>query len=146
VADATSAGPVYFRPSLASWVDDRAAGSVPPSMLDAAERLGGGGRKVLARGEGGFHSTYSEVPPGYHMVAHRHDVDELFIVLGGSCEWSDGQELSAGDSAVITAGCVHGYTVGPGGLRILTVTTSPFSTTLVGQEDDAAPPDGRARG
>lgn len=135
MADAQSRGPgpVYFRPAEVPWADDRASGRVPPSMLDAADELGGGGRKMLAAGEGGFHSTYSEVPPGYVMPPHRHDRDELFVVLGGSCTWSDGQSLAAPESVVLPAGCTHGYAVGPDGLRVLTVTTGPFETVLVGE-------------
>lgn len=141
MVDAARSGPrpVYFRPSELPWADDRSSGLVPPSMLDAAERLGGGGRKMLAAGEGGFHSTYSEVPPGYVMPPHRHDRDELFVVLGGSCTWSDGQSLHPIESVVLPAGCIHAYTAGPDGLRVLTVTTGPFETVLVAEGIEAEP-------
>ena len=130
--------PVYFRPSELPWADDRASGQVPASMIEAAERLGGGGRKLLADGQGGFHSTYSEVPPGYRMAPHRHDVDELFVVLDGSCTWLDGQAVGAHDSVVLPAGWTHGYTVGPDGLRVLTIATGPFRTVLVDDDDSGA--------
>ena len=107
-------------------------------MIDAAERMGGGGRKLLAGGEGGFYSTYSEVPPGYCMPPHHHDRDELFVALGGSCVWLDGESLAASESVVLPAGYTHGYTVGPEGLRVLTVTMGPFQTTLV-EETERGP-------
>jgi quercetin dioxygenase-like cupin family protein len=100
-------------------------------MLEAARERGGGGRKLLAGGEGGFHSTFSVVPPGYVMAPHRHDYDELVIVLSGGCTWSHGPVTFAGDSVVMPGGEVHGYTTGLDGMTLLTVAQGPFRTELV---------------
>jgi quercetin dioxygenase-like cupin family protein len=73
------------------------------------------------------------------MAMHRHDYDELVVVLAGGCQWSDGRALAAEDSVVIPAGVVHGYTCGDDGLRLLTVARGPFRTELVG-DDEGGPP------
>jgi quercetin dioxygenase-like cupin family protein len=122
---------VFFALADVPWADDRAGGAIPSGMLDEADRRGGGGRKLLAAGEGGFHSSYSVVPPGYVMAMHRHDYDELVVVLAGGCRWSDGRALVAEDSVVIPAGVVHGYTCSGEGMRLLTVARGPFRTELV---------------
>lgn len=125
------ANPVFFRLDEVPWEDDRASGAVPAGMLDEADRRGGGGRKLLAAGEGGFHSSYSVVPPGFVMPAHRHDTDELVVVLAGACEWDDGSALEAGDTVIIPAGTVHGYTCGADGMTLLTVAHDAIRTELV---------------
>ena len=121
----------FFLLDQLDWADDRATGAVPREMLEEADQRGGGGRKFLASGEGGFHSTYSVVPPGYVMAPHRHDYDELVIVLGGGCTWSHGPATSTGDSVVMPKGEVHGYITGPAGMTLLTVACGPFRTELV---------------
>jgi quercetin dioxygenase-like cupin family protein len=121
---------MFFLVDRVPWADDRASGAIPSAMLDEAERRGGG-RKLLAAGEGGFHSSYSEMPPDYAMALHRHDYDELVVVLAGGCEWNDGRRLVAGDSVVLTAGSVHGFTCGGHGMTLLTVARGPFRTELV---------------
>jgi quercetin dioxygenase-like cupin family protein len=124
-------GASFFLLDRLEWTDDSITGAVPSEMLEEAARRGGGGRKLLAGGEGGFFSTYSVVPPGYVMAPHRHDYDELVIVLSGSCMWSDGPVTAAGDSVVLPRGEVHGYRTGPDGMTLLTVALGPFRTELV---------------
>ena len=124
-------GASFFLLDQLDWADDRSTGAVPLTMLDEAELRGGGGRKLLAGGEGGFYSTYSVVPPGYVMAAHRHDYDELVIVLDGACAWSQGPVTTAGDSVVMPRGVVHGYRTGADGMTLLTVARGPFRTELV---------------
>ncbi len=123
--------PTYFHLGEIEWADDRASGAIPPAMLEEAARRGGGGRKLLAGGQGGFHSSYSIMPPGYTMPPHRHDADEMVIVLEGSCTMNDGPELRAHDSVVLPAGCVHGFTCGPAGMRLLTVAHAAYRTEMV---------------
>ena len=105
-------------------------------MLDEADRRGGGGRKLLAEGAGGFHSSCSVMPPGYTMPLHRHDYNELVVVLDGGCRWCDGRLLQARDSVVMTAGIVHGFTCGAHGMKLLTVPRGPFRTELVDDTGD----------
>ncbi len=114
------------------WADDGATGAVPAELLEEARRRGGGGRKFLATGEAGFHSTYSVMPPGYAMAAHTHDVDEMMIVVGGGASFGDeGRQLGAGDSVVVPAGVVHSFVCGPDGMQLVTVGRSPARTQLV---------------
>jgi quercetin dioxygenase-like cupin family protein len=124
--------PTYFLLDSLQWADDRASGLIPPAMLDEADRRGGGGRKLLASGQGGYHSTYSTMPPGYTMPRHRHDGDEMVIVLEGSCTMDGGgPELRAHDSVVLPSGSVHGFTCGPDGMKLLTIAHGPYGTELV---------------
>jgi quercetin dioxygenase-like cupin family protein len=124
--------PTYFLLDSLQWADDRASGLIPPGMLDEADRRGGGGRKLLASGQGGYYSTYSTMPPGYAMPRHRHDDDEMVIVLEGSCTMDgDGPELRAHDSVVLPAGSVHGFTCGSEGMKLLTIAHGPCRTELV---------------
>jgi quercetin dioxygenase-like cupin family protein len=114
------------------WADDAASASLPPAMLEDARRQGGGGRKLLADGEGGFHSTYSTMPPGYAMVPHRHDHDELIVVVAGGATFGDGGRLvGPGDSVVVPAGVVHSFVCGADGLQLVTVARGPARTELV---------------
>ena len=114
------------------WADDAATASVPAELLEEANRRGGGGRKLLAHGEGGFHSTYSLIPPNYAMAAHRHDYDELIVVLAGGATFGDGaQSVGPGDSVVIPAGVAHSFVCGPEGMQIVTVARGPVRTELV---------------
>ena len=81
----------------------------------------GARRKFLARGEGGFFSQYSEFPPGYAVPLHRHDHDEMIVLLDGSCTMSDGRALGTHDSVVLTAGFEYGFTAGEDGMVFLTI-------------------------
>jgi len=121
----------FFIVDEREWADDAASGAVPPELLKEAARHGGGGRKFLARGEGGFHSTYSVMPPGYAMAPHRHDVDELMIVLaGGATFGDDDRKVGPGDSVVVPAGEVHSFVCGPEGMQLVTVGRAPAHTEL----------------
>jgi quercetin dioxygenase-like cupin family protein len=122
---------VFFLVDDIPWADDRTPGAIPRDMLDEADRRGGGGRKLLASGEGGFHSSYSVMPAGYAMPLHRHDYEELVVVLGGGCRWCDGRVLEAHDSVVMSADTVHGFTCGERGMELLTIARGPFRTELV---------------
>jgi quercetin dioxygenase-like cupin family protein len=114
------------------WADDAATASVPAELLEEADRRGGGGRKLLAHGEGGFHSTYSLIPPNYAMAAHSHDFDELMVVVAGGATFAGGvQSIGPGDSVVIPAGVVHSFVCGPDGMQIVTVARGPARTELV---------------
>jgi quercetin dioxygenase-like cupin family protein len=114
------------------WADDAATARVPTELLEEARRRGGGGRKLMAQGEGGFHSTFSVMPPGYAMAAHRHDRDELIVVVvGGAAFGHQAQPIGPGDSVVVPAGVVHRFVCGPEGMQIVTVARGPARTELV---------------
>ncbi len=117
------------------WADDASSGSIPPQLLEEASRRGGGGRKLLAHGEGGFHSTWSVMPPGYEMVPHRHDHDEVMVVIAGGATFRDGgRRVGPGDSVVVPAGVVHSFACGPEGMQLVTVASGPPRTELVPED------------
>ena len=125
-------GAEFFIVDERDWADDAAAGSIPAALLDEARQRGGGGRQFMAQGEAGFHSTWSVMPPGYAMAPHRHDHDEVMVVVGGGAVFADGQRrVGRGDSVVIPAGTVHSFVCGPEGMELLTVARGPARTELV---------------
>jgi len=103
----------------------------PPQRLVEAAQRSGARRKFLARGEGGFHSQYSEFPAGFTVPLHRHDHAEIFVILEGSATMlGDGPTLRAHDSMVMNAGYEYGFTAGPDGMKAITIRTGAASTTL----------------
>jgi quercetin dioxygenase-like cupin family protein len=125
-------GAAFFIVDEHDWADDAVTGDIPPALLEEARRRGGGGRKFMAQGEGGFHSTYSVMPPGYAMAAHRHDYDEVMVVVGGGAVFADGERrVRRGDSVVVPAGVVHSFVCGPEGMELVTVARGPARTELV---------------
>jgi quercetin dioxygenase-like cupin family protein len=122
----------YFIVAEHGWADDAASARLPAALLEEARRQGGGGRKLLAHGQGGFHSTYSTMPPGYAMVPHRHDHDELIVVVAGGATFADGdRHVGPGDSVVVPAGVVHSFVCGAEGMQLVTVARGPAQTELV---------------
>ena len=85
--------------------------------------------------EGGFFSQYSEFPPGYAVPLHRHDHDEMIVLLDGSCTMSDGRALGTHDWVVLTAGFEYGFTVGEDGMVFLTIRAGRATTTRYATEE-----------
>jgi quercetin dioxygenase-like cupin family protein len=59
---------------------------------------------------------------------HTHPYDETFVVLDGGATFTvDGQdvEASAGTVIVVPAGAVHGFTIGPDGMRSVNIHPKP---------------------
>ena len=80
--------------------------------------------KLLAQGEGGFYVQHVEMSPGYEVSPHSHSENEVIIVLDGDCEFGpERAPLRRFDSAVLHAGEVYGFSVGPQGMRFLIVRT-----------------------
>jgi quercetin dioxygenase-like cupin family protein len=67
--------------------------------------------------------------PGLGAPAHLHAVEEILTVLEGEADvWVDDEhrQLTAGQSALIAAGCKHGFTnTGTGTLRVQAILASP---------------------
>ena len=122
-------GPSYFVLDEIDWPDELRAATAPRELVEEARRAGAR-RKFLARGEGGFFSQYSEFPPGYSVPLHRHDHDEMIVLLDGSCTMSDGRALGTHDSVVLTAGFEYGFTAGNDGMVFLTIRAGRATTTL----------------
>ena len=104
--------PTYF-PIDGTWDDEK----------DGARR------KYLARGEEGFHAQYSTFPAGYRVPPHTHDVDELLVVLDGSCTVDGGASMNRHDSVTVPAGHEYGFTCGPDGMTLLTVRAARSAVT-----------------
>jgi quercetin dioxygenase-like cupin family protein len=117
--------PAIFQFDEIAWVDERAEAhpSAPEEMLAEAERTGAK-RKRIARGECGYFSQYTTMPPGFEVPGHSHDHDELFIVLAGGCRLTTGGktlDLQARDSAALAAGREYGFVVGPEGIEFMVI-------------------------
>ena len=106
--------------------DQKAEVAALAEQADAA----GARRARLTRGEHGFHSHISEMPPGFEVPPHTHSVSELMVILDGSIEVSDGTRLGAGDTALIPAEHLYGFTVGSGGVRFLVTRTEDAATRI----------------
>ena len=104
-------------------------GSAPRELVEEAKRKGAK-RKFLAQGEGGFHSQYSEFPPGYSVPVHSHDHDEMIVILDGSCTLLGGPTLDAHDSMVLRGGHEYGFTAGDSGMKFLTIRTAKAGIKL----------------
>ena len=123
-------GATYFVVEEIEFPDEAASPTAPRELVEEAQRSGAR-RKYLAQGEGGFFSQVSWFPAGYTVPMHRHDHDELIMVVEGSLAMLDGgPTLGPLDSMVLTAGHEYGFTAGPDGMTITTIRTAPSAATL----------------
>ncbi|MDH3705660.1 MAG: cupin domain-containing protein [Acidimicrobiia bacterium] len=126
-----SDGPIFRHLDRLEW--ETAADQKPEVAALAAQADSVGARRSrLTTGQYGFHSHISEMPPGFEVPPHTHDVSELMVVLEGDIEVSDGTRLRAGDTAVIPAGHLYGFTVGEAGVRFLVTRTADAGTDIKG--------------
>jgi quercetin dioxygenase-like cupin family protein len=80
--------------------------------------------------------------PGQSLPTHRHDHDELYLVLeGGLAALQEGTEelVQVGDSVVIPAGAHHGGTAGDDG-AVLLVTMRRGTLFIPDEGDPRVPP------
>jgi hypothetical protein len=123
-------GPSFFLVDELPWPDESRVASAPRELVEEARRKGAR-RKFLARGQGGFHSQYSDFPAGYSVPPHSHDHDEMIVVLEGSCTMvGGGPMLKAYDSMVLLGGYEYGFTAGEAGMKFLTIRTGEAQTQL----------------
>jgi quercetin dioxygenase-like cupin family protein len=73
------------------------------------------------------------MPAGFDVPPHTHDTSELMVILEGSLEVSDGTHLITGDTAVIPAGHLYGFTVGPNGVRFLVTRNADAATDFIAE-------------
>jgi uncharacterized cupin superfamily protein len=124
--------PAFFHVDELPWSDERAR-TAPRQLVDEARRAGAK-RKFLAQGQAGFYSQLSVFPPGYAVPMHRHDHDEMIVVLDGAATMlGDGPTLTIHDSMVLHGGYEYGFTAGPAGLTFLTIRTGAAQTRLSDQ-------------
>ena len=93
----------------------------------------GARRSRLTTGQHGFHSHISEMPPGFEVPPHTHDISEHMTILDGTLHVSDGTVLSTGDTVVIPANHLYGFTVGNEGVRFLVVRAADAATEFTGK-------------
>ena len=124
-------GATYFVVEEIEFPDEAASPTAPRELVEEAQRSGAR-RKYLARGEGGFFSQVSWFPAGYTVPMHRHDHDELIMVVEGSLTMlgDGGPTLRALDSMVLTGGHEYGFTAGPDGMTITTIRTAPSAAKV----------------
>lgn len=122
-------GATFFLVDQIPFPDESASGA-PKALVEEAQKAGAR-RKYLARGEGGFHSQISWFPAGYTVPEHRHDHDELIMVLEGSLTMlGGGPTLQPYDSMALEAGHEYGFTAGDDGMTFVTIRTAAASTAL----------------
>ena len=94
----------------------------------------GHGKEVLGEELGtGASLIFVNAEPGRGASLHRHDYDEIFVVLEGEATMlggEDGLKLYGGDVAVVPAGQPHGFVnSGDGALRQIDIHLSPRFVT-----------------
>lgn len=122
-------GATFFLVDQIPFPDETTSGA-PKALVEDAQKAGAR-RKYLARGEGGFYSQISWFPAGYVVPEHRHDHDELIMVLEGSLTMlGDGPTLRALDSVALEAGLEYGFVAGDDGVTFTTIRQAAAATTL----------------
>ncbi|GJM37819.1 MAG: hypothetical protein DHS20C19_11860 [Acidimicrobiales bacterium] len=133
----TASGPIFRHLPTLEW-ETKADQKAEVAALAAAADDVGARRSRLTTGEFGFHSQISEMPPGFEVPPHTHDVSEHMTILEGSINVSDGTVLGAGDTAVIPGGHLYGFTVGDDGVRFLVVRAADAATDFNATNDPGA--------
>lgn len=124
-----SNGPIFSHLDELQW--ETAADQKAEVAALAEQAAAAGARRArLTRGEHGFHSHISEMPADFEVPPHTHSVSELMVILDGSIEVSDGTRLEAGDTAVIPAEHLYGFTVGQNGVRFLVARSEDAATNI----------------
>ena len=122
-------GATFFLIDDIPFPDETASGA-PKALVEDAQKAGAR-RKYLARGEGGFYSQISWFPAGYTVPEHRHDHDELILVVEGSLTLlGGGPTLHPYDSMALEAGHEYGFVAGDEGMTFVTIRQAAAAITL----------------
>jgi quercetin dioxygenase-like cupin family protein len=132
VSTTEATGPAFFLLDQLDWADEEKESVAPRELIEEAKKKGAR-RKFLARGQGSFHSQFSEFPAGYVVPMHSHEHDELLVILDGSCTMlgDGGPTLNASDSVVLLGGFEYGFEAGPKGMKFMTIRTAKSGTKVV---------------
>ena len=130
--DTTDTAPIYRHLAELEWETAKDQKAEVAALAAQADELGARVCR-LTRGEYGFHSHISEMPAGFAVPPHTHDTSELMVILEGSITVSEGTHLGAGDTAVIPAGHLYGFTVGPNGVRFLVTRNADTATDFIAE-------------
>lgn len=120
-------GPIFRHLPTLEWETKADQKAEVAALAEEADDAGAR-RSRLTTGEFGFHSHISEMPPGFEVPPHTHDISEHMTILAGSITVTDGTVLAAGDTAVIPGGHLYGFTVGDHGVRFLVVRVADAAT------------------
>lgn len=123
----TSTGPIVRHLATLEW-ETKADQKAEVAALAAEADDVGARRSRLTTGQFGFHSHISEMPAGFEVPPHTHDISEHMTILDGSIHVSDGTVLVTGDTVVIPASHLYGFTVGAEGVRFLVVRAADAAT------------------
>mgnify|MGYP006230334787 CR=1 FL=1 len=122
-------GPIYRHLGEIEWETKADQKAEVAALAATADELGAR-RSRLTTGQHGFHSHISEMPAGFEVPPHTHDISEHMTILDGSIDVSDGTTLGAGDTVVIPANHLYGFTVGDDGVRFLVVRAADAATNF----------------
>ncbi len=121
--------PIYRHLATLEWETAKDQKAEVAALAEQADELGAR-RSRLTTGQHGFHSHISEMPAGFEVPPHTHNVSELMVILEGSIDVSDGTQLAAGDTVVIPADHLYGFTVGDDGVRFLVARVAEAATNF----------------
>ena len=128
-------GPIVRHLATLEW-ETKADQKAEVAALAAEADDVGARRSRLTTGQYGFHSQISEMPAGFEVPPHTHNVSEHMTILDGSINVSDGTVLAAGDTVVIPADHKYGFTVGDEGVRFLVVRAADASTNFTANSNN----------
>ncbi len=112
-------------------LESAAPGTAPPRELVEEAKKVGARRKKIVTGEAGFFMNRSQLPAGFRVPPHRHNHDEMLIVLKGGCVFDDDfGKAGADDTVIIPSRNRYGFTCGPDGMEFLTIRLGEASTEL----------------
>ena len=81
---------------------------------------------------GSFFAHAIRLAPGYVIPPHRHDRDELMVVLAGSATLDSGAAVEPPDTLLLAANVAYGFTAGPEGMEFMVVRTGQAGLTITG--------------
>ena len=97
-----------------------------PEVIDVAMKLAGADcsiNRILAKvpiEDGGLTVLYLFFKPNFPLFPHKHDVNSLYVVIGGSIVDFMGDEvLRPGDCWSVKEGNPYHYSAGPDGVEVL---------------------------
>lgn len=136
----SDAEPIVRKLAELEW-ETKADQKAEVAALAAQADATGARRSRLTTGQYGFHSHISEMPAGFEVPPHTHDISEHMTILEGSLMVveqgvSDDTEtivLGPGDTTVIPANHLYGFTVGDEGVRFLVVRAADAATQFTGK-------------
>ena len=128
-------GPIFRHLDRLEWETAKDQKAEVAALAATADELGAR-RSRLTTGQHGFHSHISEMPAGFDVPPHTHDISELMVILAGSITVSDGTVLGAGDTAIIPAAHLYGFKVGPDGVRFLVTRNADAATDFTTESSE----------